>query len=1002
VTDLSIDQIQSRVRLIVGLILFAVVGISAWSIVSERRSVIDAAEKMSAGYSRALAEHSDSAFSEADGMLRELLQDIRNSEGLERVDRTELLRKMRQLIGNAPQLGALFIVDGEGIMRLNSTETPNKQISIADREYFRNYLTTPGLQLTIGNPHLSRLTNHWRFNLIEPLNRPGEPFGGLIVAGFKTEFFDGFFSPGTLGPGGRVVLVRTDGVPLVFSPYAPNVYQMDFKESVLFREKLPNSPYGTYHARNKLTSGQPFIVSYQRLARFSIVALVSLNRDDVLAPWVRKVLVQSSLMLALCLVIVILTRLICSHLDRLKLAQVTVSDQQVELSIKAAQIDAANDAILQIDWEGRLVHFNQALCKMTGYGAAELAGMRLHDIQPPEFAARVTANLEIIRKRKQATFESAYLAKDGTVVPVEVHARVMESEGRSLVLSITRDITLRKRSDTLELIRRGIQAQIATGTPLVDLLADIVHFVEREIPGALCSVLLADESGTRLIHGAAPSLPEAYNQAVDGLTIAKGMEPSGIAALLRQSAVVEDFEVHPYWKGFQPARAAGLRACWSEPMFSSEGELLGTFTLYFREPRSPKDEELQLAVSAAQLISIAIGRARGDENRRTLEEHLRKIQKIEAVGQLAAGIAHDFNNLLTPIIVYSDMIRSGFTENHPQIRQIDAVILAARKASDLTRKLLSLGSKQQLRIEVLDLNEVIVSFGDIMRTTVRESVSFDLRLAPGGARVLADRGQMEQILLNLAVNAQDAIAGCGAILVETGHLVLDEEYARLHPGVKPGPYVLLAFTDNGCGMDAEILSHIYEPFFTTKGLGRGTGLGLATVFGLVKQHEGCIEVLSRPGEGTTFKIFLPMTQTAAWLMPETELVPAATHADGAGRTILLVEDNSMIREMAAELLAGYGYRTMVAATPLEALELAVHHGEPIDLLVTDVVMPQMDGPELHGRLLDSNPRLPVLYISGYTSKVVLDKDMLEVETNFLSKPFTLEQFLERIRLILSA
>jgi PAS domain S-box-containing protein len=998
----SINQIKSRVRFIVGLILFAVIGISGWSIFSERGSVIEAAEKMSAGYSRALAEHSDSAFSEADSMLRELQRDIRSGGGLERADRADLLRKMRQLIANAPQLGAVFIVDRAGDMRLNSGEFPDRRISIADRDYFRAYLATPGLQLTLGNPHLSRLTNHWRFNLCRPLNGPGEPFDGIIVAGFKTEFFDDFFSPGTLGTRGRVVLVRTDGVPLVFSPYRTDAYQMDFRDSVLFREKLPKSPCGTYHARNKLTLGQPFIASYQRMARFPVVALISLNQDEVLAPWVRKASTQSSLMLGLCLVIVILTRLIFSHLDRLRLAQVTVSDQQIQLRIKAAQIDAANDAILQIDGEGRLVHFNQALCKMTGYDAAELAGMRLHDLEPPEFAARIMANLALIRERKQATFESAYLAKDGTVIPVEVHARMMESEGRSLVLSITRDITLRKRSDTLELIRRGIQEQIAAGTPLVDLMVEIVHFVEREIPDALCSALLVDESGTRLIHGAAPSLPEAYNQALDGLSIAKGMESSGIAALLRQPEVVEDLAAHPYWGGFQPAREACLRACWSEPMFSSEGELLGTFALYFRQPRSPKDEELQLAVSAAQLISIAIGRARGDESRRALEEHLVKIQKIEAVGQLAAGIAHDFNNLLTPILVYSDMIRSGFPEDHLRLRQIDAVILAAHKAGDLTRKLLSLGRKQQLNMEVLDLNEVIVSFGDIMRTTVRENVSFELRLTPGGARVLADRGQMEQILLNLAVNAQDAIAGNGAISVDTGHLVLDEEYARLHPGVKPGPYVLLAFSDNGCGMEEETLRHIYEPFFTTKEPGRGTGLGLATVFGLVKQHEGYIEVFSRPGEGTVFKIYLPICQAAAGRCPEADLVAEAEQTVGAGRTILLVEDNSMIREMAEELLAGYGYRTLVAATPSEALDLAARHGEPIDLLVTDVVMPQMNGPELHGRLLGSHPRLPVLYISGYTGKAVLHKNSLEMETNFLSKPFTLEQFLERIRLILSA
>jgi len=1001
VTDLSIDQIKYRVRLIVGLILFAVIGISAWSIVSERNNALDAAEKMAGGYARALAEHSDSAFSEADGMLRALLEDIRRSGGQERADRAVLLREMRRQSGSAPQIGAMFVVDGKGVMRLNSGPSPYKQIDVADRDYFRHYLATPGLQLSFGKPVLSRMVNRWRFNLMRPLSRSGEPFAGLLSVAFETKFFNNFFSPGTLGPRGRVLLIRTDGAPLVFVPFVRNAFQYDFKKSTLFKEKLPNSPSGVYHVRNGMTDGQPFIVSYQRLARFPVVALVSLNQDDLLAPWARKAATQSSLMLGLCLVIVILTRLIFSHLDRLKLAQGTVSNQQKQLSIKAAQIDAANDAILQIDMEGRLVHFNQALCRMTGYDAAELAGIKLHDIEPPEFAAQIIPNLELLGERNQATFESAYLAKDGTVVPVEVHSRMMESEGRSLILCIARDITQRKRSDARELARRDILEQIATGAPLGELLACIVRFVEQEIPGVLCSVLLADQTGTRLRHGAAPSLPEAYNQAVDGIAVAKGVGSCGTSAFLRQRVVVEDIEGHPYWKEFPLALAAGLRACWSEPVFSSDGELLGTFAIYHREPHSPREEELQLVVSAAHLASIATGRVRGDESRAILEEQLRQIQKIEVVGQMAAGIAHDFNNLLTPIFVYAEMIRHGFPENHPQIKQIEAVMLAAQRASELTRKLLSFGRKQVLCMDVLDLNEVIVAFGDIMRTTVRESVSIDRKLTPGGARVLGDRGQMEQILLNLAVNAQDAIAGNGAIILETGHLVLDEEYAKLHPGVKPGPYVLLAFSDNGCGMGEETLRHIYEPFFTTKEVGRGTGLGLATVYGLVKQHDGYIEVWSRPGEGTSFKIFLPMSQTVARPSPVAGPGPTAERAIGAGKTILLVEDNVMIREMAEELLAGYGYQVLAAAIPSDAIDLAACHGGEIDLLVTDVVMPQMNGPELHERLLDNHSRLPVLYISGYSSQVVLHKDTLETETNFLTKPFTLEQFLERIRQILS-
>jgi two-component system, cell cycle sensor histidine kinase and response regulator CckA len=1002
VTDPVIHQIKARIRAIVGLILCAVAGISGWSLCAERSNAIANAEKLAGGYARALAEHSESAFAQADGMLRVLQRDIQRSGGWERVNRPALLREMRRQIGIAPQIGSLFLIDNTGMMLINSGELPGQRISIADRPYFRNYLTTPGLQLSLSRPVFSRLVHRWRFNLMRPLNTPDRPFEGLIALGFESEYFDSFFSPGALGPRGRVLLIRTDGAPLVYSPYLANSFEMDFRDSTLFREKLPNSPAGTYHVRNRLSFEQPSIVSYQRLNRFPVVALVTLNQDDVLASWVRKAAVQTSLMLGLCLVIVILTRLIFSHLDRLQLAQGTVSDQQAELRLKAAQIDAASEAILQVDMQGRLVHFNQALCTLTGYQASELAGRRLHDLEPPENGAMIIPNLERLRECHQASFESAYLAKDGTLVPVEVQARLMHSEGRLLVLSVARDITRRKQADLREQARRVLLEQIATDAPLGDLLVGIVHFVEQELPGAICSVLLADEAGAHLRHGAAPSLPDAYNRAVDGLVIAQGMGSCGTAAFLHQRVVVEDIETHPYWRGFRPAREAGLRSCWSEPIFSSDGDLLGTFAIYHRQPCTPKEPELLLIVSAAHLASIAVGRVRGDERRRALEDQLRQSQKIEAVGQLAAGIAHDFNNLLTPIFVYADMIRRGFQEGHPQLRQIDAVILAAHKASELTRKLLSFGRKQVLSMEVLDLNEVILSFGDIMRTTVRESISIDLRLTPERAQLLGDRGQMEQVLLNLALNAQDAIAGTGAISLETGHLILDEEYARLHPGVRPGPYLLFAFSDDGCGMGEDTLRHIYEPFFTTKEVGRGTGLGLATVYGIVKQHDGYLEVWSRPGEGTTFKIFLPMSQAEAGPAAEPAPGDAQLHDAGSGQVIMLVEDNTMIREMAQELLEGYGYRVLVAGTPSQALELAAGLEGDIDLLVSDVVMPQMNGPELHERLLGRQSRLPVLYISGYTGNVELHKDTLDTETDFLTKPFTLEQFLERIRQILAA
>jgi two-component system, cell cycle sensor histidine kinase and response regulator CckA len=990
----SIEDIKRRLRLIVGIIVVAVICISGIAILSERRDTLTAAERLATGYSRALAEHSESAFSEADGVLRELLGELRRSGGLERMDQAELFHQIRMRMLNCPQVGTLFMVDRKGMMRINSDEFPSKQIDVSDRDYFRTYLKTPGLDLSIGKPLMSRLVQRWRFNLMRPLNRPGDPFAGLMAVGFETQYFNRFFNPQNLGLRGVVLLLRDDGVPLVHEPHRKGAENFDFKQSLLFREKLPRSPSGVYHVNNALTEHQSLVVAYQRLSRFPVIAVVGLNEQDVLAPWQGRAVRQGCLTLALCLLVLILNKILFSHLDRLKAAQSTVMDQQAQLTIKAAQIDAALDVILQVDEEGLLVHFNQALCRLTGYSQTELTGKRLQDLKPPEYAAQVQAHIARMKLTGAATFESAYLTRDGSEIPVEVHAQVMQSDGRTLVLSIARDITQRKRAESRERNRLKTLERIASDAPLQELLECIVAFVEKESPGALCSVLLVDEGGTRLRHGAAPSLPQFYNEAVDGLAIGKGMGSCGTAAFLRRRVVVEDIDPHPYWKNFQPARDAGLRSCWSEPVISSSGALLGTLAIYHREPQLPSEEEILLIESAAHLASIAIGRVRSDESRRALEEQLRHSQKIEAVGQLAAGVAHDFNNLLTPIMVYADMLRRGFAADDPRLNMAETMSKAGQKASELTQKLLSFSRKQMLKKTPLDLNEVITCFRDIMRTTLRENISIDLKLSRRATLVNADRGQLEQVLLNLLLNARDAISGQGAITVQTGHLVLDDDYLRQHPGTKPGRYVLLAFTDDGCGMSEETLRRMYEPFFTTKEVGRGTGLGLATVYGIVKHHEGCIEVKSRPGEGARFEIYLPALQRGE-AEPVGFAAAEAEQQDGGGRTILLVEDNVMIREMVQDLLVSFGFRVLSAASPAEARELAER--EPaIDLLVTDVIMPQMSGPQLYEQLQRLHTRLPVLYMSGYTSSLIPDG-----ADDFLAKPFTLEQLMEKVERVLA-
>lgn len=994
-SESTLAHLKSRVRYCVSILVAAVVAILIWHLVSERHAAIAAARQQSQGYARALSEHAGSSFAEADHALRDLVDAITAEGGIDRLDNRTLLGILKRQRIDCPQVSLMFVVNRSGKMVVNS-QFPTKQIDVSDREYYLHY-RQGNTGLFISRPLISRLVNRWRFTMTRPLLGSDGSFCGLVAVGLDVDYFQKFYASIKLGRHGKVVLLRSDGAPLVYEPYAANAYRTDFTRSVLFRTYLPSAPAGTYEVDRGIVDGEPHLSSYASLSQFPVVAVVSMQRDDVLTPWKRKAIIESAMMLGLCLGLFLLTRLLLRHLTRLQSVQVSLHEQEEQVRVKEAQIDAANDAILMVDGEGRLIHFNNALCRMTGYDHGTLTGVRLHDIEPPDHAARIEANIRALREEGVATFESAYLTADGAVLPVEVHARIMESDGKQFVLSIVKDINERKRSERREETRLRILEAIATGVGLPELLEQIVRFVEQEREGALCSVLLVDDLGTCLRHGAAPSLPDFYNQAVDGLKIGPKIGSCGAAAFTRKRVVVEEIEGHPNWKGFEPAREAGLRACWSEPVISSSGELLGTFATYSREPRSPEQSEIQLIESAAHLASIAIERSRSEDLKNRLQEQLHHVQKIEAIGQLAGGIAHDFNNLLTPIIVYADMIQMKLPEGDPMAVKTRGIMSAANKARDLTQQLLSFGRKQQLSIQPVELNEVILSFREILRRTIRENIDIDVRLAPGGVIVSADRGQVEQILLNLAVNGQDAITGNGSIVIETGHVVLDDEYVRLHPGLQPGPHALLAFSDDGCGMDDETLSHIFEPFFTTKQVGYGTGLGLATVYGIIKQHEGYISVISRVGKGTTFSIYLPLSGKPAIAATKPTLQEASAGTCTTDATILIVEDNDMVRTMAVELLETAGYRVLVADRPSVARNIAQEKSAEIDLLLTDVMMPEMNGPDLYEHLHVDLPELKVLYISGYTNEVSVHNGTLQETVNFLQKPFTIERLLERVR-----
>ena len=385
--------------------------------------------------------------------------------------------------------------------------------------------------------------------------------------------------------------------------------------------------------------------------------------------------------------------------------------------------------------------------------------------------------------------------------------------------------------------------------------------------------------------------------------------------------------------------------------------------------------------------------ARDVTDQRRLEDELRQAQKMEAVGNLAGGIAHDFNNLLTAMCGYSEFILGDEEASDSVRRSATQIARAAESATALTRQLLAFSRKQILQPRVLDLNEVVTTVERMLGRVIGEHITLETSLDGGLGHVKADPGQIEQVILNLAVNARDAMPGGGTIVVETANVEIDEAAARQHVGLEEGSYVVLSVSDTGPGIDPEVVERVFDPFFTTKPIGEGTGLGLSTAYGIVTQSGGYIGVYSEPGRGATFKIYLPRVLDEAPAEP----VPLPANVEGGSETILLVEDEEIVRGIATEILQRSGYTVLAAATPEDALAVAERQPGTIDLLLTDVVMPKMGGRDLAVRVCALRPGIKVLYTSGYTDAAIVHHGVLGEGPAFLQKPFTRKVLLRRVR-----
>ncbi|MFZ5570787.1 MAG: PAS domain S-box protein [Thermodesulfobacteriota bacterium] len=648
-----------------------------------------------------------------------------------------------------------------------------------------------------------------------------------------------------------------------------------------------------------------------------------------------------------------------------------LSMARLELSVSETRhrmtLLSVGDGVLATDADGNITMLNPAAENLTGWGMAEAAGRPVDEV------------FRIINEETRLAVESpvARVLREGQVVGLANH--------------------------TLLIARDGTEIPIAdSGAP--------IRMEEGDVAGVV--LVFRDQSAEREAREALRSSEQRYRDLF--FSMLEGFAVHDIICDEAGKPVDYRFlEVNPAFE-----RMTGLAAgtivgrTVTEVMPNTEAHWIDTYgqvaltgrPIQFENYAADLDRHYRVSAFCPQPGRFAVSfeditaAKQAAAEKEKLQAQLLQSQKMEAIGRLAGGVAHDFNNMLSIILGYGDMLLETMGPEHAFRESLKEMVDAGNRAKALTRQLLAFGRKQMLEMRTVDLNRIIRNFEKLLARTIGEDIRIHLELSSAEIPVRADAAQLEQVIMNLAVNARDAMPDGGCLTIETAEVILDETCSRQKPGVTPGIYALLAVSDDGLGMDAATQANIFEPFFTTKAVGEGSGLGLSMVYGIVKQHGGNIWVYSEPGQGTTFKVYLPKVAET----PVVEEKPAASPAAPEGRaTILVVEDDPTVRRLVATMLKKGGFHVLEAGGGPMAVELAENHRGPIHLVLSDVVMPEMKGKELVQRITALHPETRALYMSGYTENVILRQGVLDSGVNFIQKPFSAGALGEKIKKIIT-
>jgi two-component system, cell cycle sensor histidine kinase and response regulator CckA len=602
---------------------------------------------------------------------------------------------------------------------------------------------------------------------------------------------------------------------------------------------------------------------------------------------------------------------------------------------------------------GSIIDANDAAATFYGWQREQLLKMKIQDINtlPPE---EINKKIQLVRSRKQVHFEFQHRLADGSLRDVEVFSSSINIKGKHLLHSIVHDITKRKQ----------VEAQR-------DRLIKAI-----------------EQSGETIVVTDHLGIVKYVNPFFETLTGYAREEVLGKTLRILKSGKQDQAFYRDLWQTITSGRT------WHGRMVNRRKD----GTLFTEEVTiSPVTDETKQIVNYVAVKRDITEHLRDSEEKALLTEQLRQAQKLESVGRLAGGVAHDFNNMLSIILGYGENVLHELSPGDPLRDEVNEIVEAGKRSAALTRQLLAFSRKQNLDPDVLNINDLLLGLEKMLHRLIGEDIDIRLVLVEDLALVLIDPAQFDQIIMNLAVNARDAMPMGGKLTIETANVDIDELYAKAHIGVVPGKYVMISITDSGCGMNEKTLSQIFEPFFTTKEIGKGTGLGLATVYGIIKQSGGNIWVYSELGHGTTFKIYLPQTKEIQ--QAQKTLAKEAVKA-GGGRLVLVVEDEVALNKLLRAILIKLGFQVFEATNGGEALLMVEEQGLKPDLLITDVIMPMMNGDVLVERLRRKQPGIKVLFMSGYSDGAIVHHGVLDPGVHFIQKPFSLNDIKAKIQTVL--